>query len=281
MIPVLIITFVFVIIMALPRCFGQLISVEPSGVSMADSMRRELKTAPYFSLYKDNYFIVGTSLSETPTKHNSDAKFQVSLAFRLTTASLPWDTYLSLIYTQVAFWNIFEDSFPMRDINFNPGIAWTKPYYYGDRYLGSTSLIIEHESNGRDGEASRSWNRVSFSGNLYVTERVRVFGKIWIPIVDGHNNRDLAEYKGIFCLGTEIQTANKKLTVGFTIEKRKGFRQFNTIAEISWRIHEKTNLSLFAQFYNGCAEGLIDYEHHNTMFRAGIAFKPKFFSPRI
>lgn len=169
----------------------------------------------------------------------------------------------------------------MRDINFNPGIAWTKPYYYGDRYLGSTSLIIEHESNGRDGDASRSWNRVSLSGNLYVTERVRVFGKIWIPIVDGENNRDLAEYKGIFSLGAEVLTVNKKLTVGFTIEKRKGFRQFNTIAEISWRIHEKTSLSLFAQFYNGCAEGLIDYEHHNTMFRAGIVFKPKFFSPRI
>lgn len=281
MIPVLIITFVFVIIMAPPRCFGQLISVEPSGVSMADSMRRELKTAPYFSLYKDNYFIVGTSLSETPTKHNSDAKFQVSLAFRLTTASLPWDTYLSLIYTQVAFWNVFEDSFPMRDINFNPGIAWTKSYYHGNRYIGSTSLIIEHESNGRDGEASRSWNRISLSGNLYITERIRVFGKIWIPIVDGKNNRDLAEYKGLFELGTEVLTVNKRLTIGFTIGKRKGFRQFNTTAEISWRIHEKTNLSLFAQFYNGCAEGLIDYAPHNTMFRAGIVFKPKFFSPRI
>lgn len=194
MIPVLIIAFVFVIIMAPPRCFGQLMSVETSAVMLADSMRRELKTAPYFSLYKDNYFIVGTSLAETPTKHNSDAKFQISLAFRLTKSTLPWDTYLSLTYTQVAFWNVFEDSFPMRDINFNPGIAWTKPYYHGNRYIGSTSLIVEHESNGRDGDTSRSWNRISLSGNLYVTDRVRIFGKIWIPIVDGENNRNLAEY---------------------------------------------------------------------------------------
>ncbi len=263
-----------------PQCFGQLISVEPSGVSMADSMRRELNTAPYFSLYKDNYIVMGTSLSEIPTKHNSDAKFQVSLAFRLTTASLPWDTYLSLIYTQVAFWNVFEDSFPMRDINFNPGIAWTKPYYRGDRYLGSTSLIIEHESNGRDGDASRSWNRIALSGNLYVTERIRVFGKIWIPIVDGCNNRDLVKYKGIFSLGTEIQTVNRKLMAGFTIEKSKGL-QFNIMTEVSWQLHKKTNLWLFAQLYIGYAESLIDYNHHSTMLRAGIVFKPKFFSPRI
>lgn len=279
--PVLIITFVFVIIMAPPRCFGQLISIEPAGMSMTDSMRRKLRTGPYFSLYKDNYIAVGTSLSETPSKHNSDAKFQISFAFRLTNASLPWGTYLSLTYTQLAFWNVFEDSFPMRDINFNPGIAWTKPYYYQDRYLGSSSLIIEHESNGRDGDASRSWNRISLSSNLYVTERIRVFGNIWIPIVDGCNNKNLAEYKGLFYLGTEIQTLNKRLPVCFTIEKRKGFRQFNTIAEISWRIHKKTNLSLFAQFYNGYAESLIDYDQHITMFRAGIVFKPKFFSPRI
>lgn len=280
MIPVLIITFVFIITVAPPQCFGQLISVEPLGVSMADSMRRELNTAPYFSLYKDNYIVMGTSLSETPTRQNSDAKFQVSLAFRLTTASLPWDTYLSLIYTQVAFWNIFEDSFPMRDINFNPGIAWTKPYYRGNRYLGSTSLIIEHESNGRDGDASRSWNRIALSGNLYVTERIRVFGKIWIPIVDGCNNRDLVKYKGIFSLGTEIQTVNRKLMAGFTIEKSKGL-QFNIMTEVSWQLHKKTNLWLFAQLYIGYAESLIDYNHHSTMLRAGIVFKPKFFSPRI
>lgn len=280
MIPVLIITFVFIITVAPPQCFGQLISVEPLGVSMADSMRRVLNTAPYFSLYKDNYIVMGTSLSETPTRQNSDAKFQVSLAFSLTTVSLPWDTYLSLIYTQVAFWNIFEDSFPMRDINFNPGIAWTKPYYHEERYLGSTSLIIEHESNGRDGDASRSWNRISLSGNLYVTERFRVFGKICVPIVDGDYNRDLAKYKGIFSLGMEIQTVNKRLTAGFTIEKCKGFR-FNMISEVSWQIHKKSNLSLFAQLYIGYAESLIDYNRHSVMLRAGIVFKPKFFSPRI
>ena len=53
------------------------------------------------------------------------------------------------------------------------------------------------------------------------------------------------------------------------------------MTEVSWQLHKKTNLWLFAQLYIGYAESLIDYNHHSTMLRAGIVFKPKFFSPRI
>lgn len=281
MIPFLIVTFAVLLFVAPPRCLGQILPMSPAAISLTDSIRGELHRPVCFGLFKDNYITIGTTLSEKPSQYNSDTKFQISVSFRLTKATLPWDSYLSLTYTQLAFWNVFQKSLPMRDINFNPGIAWTKPWYYHNRYIGTTSLILEHESNGRDGEASRSWNRISLSGNVYVTEDLRIFGKIWIPIVDSKYNRDLAEYKGLFYIGAELQAIDDRLTVGLTLEKRKGFRQFNTIAEISWRVHKKANMSLFAQFFNGCAEGLIDYQHHNTMFRAGIVFKPKFFSPRI
>ena len=62
----------------------------------ADSIRRELDNGPYFTLYKDNYFIAGTSIGPKPTNTNSDVKFQISIAQRLTKSTLPFNTYLYL-----------------------------------------------------------------------------------------------------------------------------------------------------------------------------------------
>ena len=75
-----------------------------------DSLRRELDNGPYFTLYKDNYFITGTSIGpQTPSRTNSDVKFQVSIAQRLTKSTLPFNTYLFLFYSQKCMWNIYEE----------------------------------------------------------------------------------------------------------------------------------------------------------------------------
>jgi len=37
-----------------------------------DSVEKILTKSPAFSIFKDNYFIVGTTLQEEPTKYNSD-----------------------------------------------------------------------------------------------------------------------------------------------------------------------------------------------------------------
>ncbi len=65
-----------------------------------DSIRRDFKGQPYFGLYKDNYFIFGPAIGPKITKHNTNIKFQISIAQRLTNATLPWGTYLYLFYSQ-------------------------------------------------------------------------------------------------------------------------------------------------------------------------------------
>ncbi len=244
-----------------------------------DSVKHEMEFGPFFGLYKDNYFTVGTALGEKPTRTNSDVKFQISLGIRLTDAVLPWNTYLFLMYTQKTFWNVFEKSMPMRDLNFNPGIGWSKPFFSKDRYLGKMTILVEHESNGRDSIQSRSWNRISLSGSAMITDWMLVHAKFWIPIVDGENNRDILKYSGIWQTGFQISTFNKKFCWALTLVKRKGWNlNFNTILDFSWRINEKANLCLFAQYYNGYGENLLDYNVFHSRLRAGIVFKPKFFS---
>ncbi|MDD7343539.1 MAG: phospholipase A, partial [Bacteroidales bacterium] len=177
--------------LAAPGARGQIVVPKNLEEFNADSIRRDFDNRPFFGLYKDNYFTVGTTVGSKPTAANSDVKFQVSISQRLTKSVLPWHTYLFLMYSQKCMWNVFENSMPMRDLNFNPGIGLSKLLISKNRLVGKLTLLIEHESNGRDRLASRSWNKISFCGNIYLDPNLMVHGKFWIPIVDGGNNRDI------------------------------------------------------------------------------------------
>lgn len=276
----LLLVLIFVLSLGNLTAKAQIISMGKQQGEFVDSIKKELDYGPYFGLYKDNYFTVGTTVgTEKPNKTNSDVKFQISLAIRLTNAVLPWKTYLYLFYTQKTFWNVFERSMPMRDLNFNPGIGWAKPFFIKDRYAGKMTIIVEHESNGRDGLESRSWNRISLSGSAIISDHLMVHSKFWIPIIDGENNRDILNYCGIWQSGFVWTSPSKKFSAGLTLVKRKGWNlNFNSIVDLSWRVSEKANLNLFAQYYNGYGENLIDYNQFHSRLRVGIVFKPKFFS---
>lgn len=245
----------------------------------ADSVRRAFDKLPSFGLYKDNYFIFGTSIGPRPTRENSNVKFQLSIAQRLTKSVLPWGTYLYLFYTQRVIWNVMEKSFPMHDLNFNPGIGLAKPLFVKGRFIGKLTLQAEHESNGRDGIESRSWNRVSLGANILIDPNFIVHGKFWIPFIDGENNKDLLDYMGIYQVGTQIMSPNRRWGVGITMVKRKGWTMnYNTIIEFSYRLFKRDNQYLFAQYYNGYGEYMLDYNKFQSVLRVGFVIKPRLFS---
>ena len=245
-----------------------------------DSLRRELDNGPYFTLYKDNYFITGTSIGpQAPSRTNSDVKFQVSIAQRLTKSTLPFNTYLFLFYSQKCMWNIYEESLPMRDLNFNPGIGLAKHLFVKNRYIGKVTLLVEHESNGRDGVDSRSWNKISHACNIFIDPNFMIHGKVWIPIIDGMNNKDILDYSGIYQTGMTYTTPNKRFGFGLTLIKRRGWRlSYNTIWEFNYRVFKKDNQFLFVQYYNGYGENLLDYNKFHSRLRVGLVIKPKLFS---
>lgn len=262
----------------IPVC-AQIVNMSAEEKLEADSIRRALDNGPYFTLYKDNYFIVGTTIGDKPTATNSDVKFQVSIAQRLTKSTLPFNTYLYLFYTQKCMWNVFENSLPMRDFNFNPGIGLAKHLFVKNRYVGKVTLMLEHESNGRDGIESRSWNKVSLAGNVFIDPNFMVHGKIWIPIIDGQNNQDILYYSGIYQVGTTYTTPNKRFGFALTMVKRKGWNfKYNTIWEVNYRLFKDENQFLFLQYYNGYGENLLDYNQYHSRLRIGLVIKPQLFS---
>lgn len=245
----------------------------------ADSIRKEFDEAPHFSLYKDNYFTVGTAIGPRPSATNSDVKFQVSISQRLTKSTLPFNTYLFLFYNQKVFWNVFENSMPVHDFNFNPGIGVSKLLIAKDRVIGKASLLIEHESNGRDNDNSRSWNKISLCGSIYISPQFMIHAKYWIPIVDGQHNRDILRYCGIFQNGLQVMSNDKKYGMAITLVKRQGWNlNFNTIVELNYRLFKKDNQYMFLQYYNGYGDNLLDYNKFHSRLRFGIVIKPDWYS---
>ena len=108
-----------------------------------------------------------------------------------------------------------------------------------------------------------------------------VYGKFWIPIIDGVNNKDILNYCGVYQVGWSLQSPNRKLSTSITLVKRAGwnpFNRYNVILEAAYRFSTLSNQYLFAQLYSGYGEGLLAYKEYHTQLRVGIVIKPTLFS---
>lgn len=252
--------------------FGQ-----SSETSNADSIIRALDKLPSFGIYKDNYIVAGTELFTKPNQWNSDAKFQVSIRQRLTNSVLPFRTFLFFSYTQKAFWDIFQDSFPFREIDFNPAVGIGRPLIYKNRFLGYTSLMLEHESNGKDGEDSRSWNKITMASAFLLHERWTMEADLSIPLVDGEGNKDIVKYTGWARFKMEYTSTNRRCIVGGEFLKRGGWNlNTNFTLSFAYKFFKNSNQYFFLEYYNGYGENMLDYKVYRQRLRAGFVFKPKF-----
>ncbi|MBD8389018.1 phospholipase A [Dysgonomonas sp. BGC7] len=251
-----------------PRHFKM---TEEEAIRMADRL-------PAFAVYRDTYFITGVPLNKEITSNSADVTFQISIRQRLTKSILPFKTFAYLTYTQKSFWDIYAESSPFRDTNYNPGIGLGKYLFHDKRVVGSVMGQIKHESNGRDEESSRSWNYLSLSAKYFFNARFNVSGEFWIPYVDGGNNKDLIDYRGIGYIAINYISYKSKWWLSAELNPKKGLGNVNTTLTAAFRMSAKSNQYLFARFYQGYGESLLNYNEYAMNFRIGICIKPDFYS---
>lgn len=242
-----------------------------------DSTEYIFSKSPAFSIYKDNYFITGTTLDETPSKDNSDAKFQFSFKQRLQNRPLVWGSYFYLTYTQKSFWDIYKSSRPFAESNYNPGLQLIKPIYKKDRYTGVLGLSIEHESNGRDSINSRSWNFVGINYAHIFSDKVLASLKVFRPF-GLSDNPDLNKYIGYSEAHFSWNIKKERLILDIT--GRKGAEwdtKGSLMTTLSFRPSVKRNLYWSIQWWQGYSESLIDYKQSTSMIRIGLMVKPTLF----
>ena len=245
-----------------------------------------IKKLPYFTLHKDIYFITGVPTNKEINSSTSNAKYQISFKKLLTKDLMPWDSYLFITYSQKAFWDIYKDSYPFEEINFNPTIGLGKAIFgKDDRLKGIATLAFEHESNGRDSIFSRSWNRISLYYSTKLAKNTDASLKVWIPFgyrthhtKSGYptGNPELLEYVGLGEFNLSREFIRDKLSLRLTL--RKGLN-LDAKGMIRSRIYynpfkkNKSSQYIMLEWYLGQAESMIDYEASRSMVRIGYVIK--------
>lgn len=193
---------------------------------------------PSFGMYHDNYFITGIPTNKGVSKYTADAKFQISIRQRLTKTVLPFNSFLMLTYTQKSFWDIYEQSAPFADNNYNPGLSLIKPVIDKNRLKGMITLSFEHESNGKDSLDNRSWNYFTMSGIYFFNLHFYGQAKLWYGW-SGEENADLLDYRGYGLIALNYRSFSDKFGVSFVVNPCK--KIVNTQLELTFKPNKKAN----------------------------------------
>lgn len=226
-----------------------------------------------FGMYKDNYFITGVPINKAINSQTADAKFQISIRQRLFNRVMPFNTQLLLTYTQKSFWDIYDDSAPFADNNYNPGLLLMRPIIDKNHLKGMLALSVEHESNGKDKLESRSWNYFTLSGIYFFNVHFYAQAKVWYGWV-GEDNSDLFDYRGYGFLALNYRNKNDRIAASLILNPINNF-SVNTQLEVSYKINKRANQFLFLQWSQGYGESLLDYNKYTSMVRMGICIKPQ------
>lgn len=243
-----------------------------------DVVRNVLDRQPSFAVYRDNMMVTGIPTNEKVNSSSADVFFQLSIRQRVTKSVLPFNSFLYITYTQRSFWDIYEESSPFRDSNYNPGIGIGRYVIHDNKLRGAFMASLEHESNGRAELDSRSWNFVNLSAKYFYNMRLSAKAQVYIPYVDGENNQDLLKYRGYGVLSVDYIDKKNLWWLSIDAMPRSTNLSANMHISLSYKVSKNANQYLTLDFYNGYGESLLDYNKFSSRVRIGFTIKPDFFN---
>lgn len=232
-----------------------------------------------FSAYEPLYFLVGTDPSES--------KFQISFKYRpfnpagSLSQRYPWLGGLNFSFTQTSFWDLASDSAPFEDTSYKPGL-----FYLTSNWMSRPEWMkglffqggVQHESNGRGGEFSRSTNIVYFKPIFIFFDAGSELGLQVSPSLLAYfnnsedNNQDIADYRGNAEFEVKFGKANGIVS---STHLRFAKRGVSVQSDLSYPISKllKNNFDLFfhIQYSDSLAESLINYKERNQSLRIGFS----------
>ena len=231
-----------------------------------------------FSAYEPIYAVYGPGT-------DSDARIQLSFKYQIFGTRhadqrlQSWRDGLHFAYTQRLFWNLGERSSPFRNIDFQPEIFYLTP----ERTLSNGIALsgqagLRHESNGRAGPDSRSFNTLYVApmailplGNRY---HLSVAPRLSVYVGRLSDNPDIRRYRGNLSVFVEIgkdDGLRLSTTSRFNFSSGKGAISADVSYSLKQLLGGGPNFYLFGQSFTGYGENLLDYDRQTTRFRLGLA----------
>ncbi|MFM9271389.1 phospholipase A [Halomonas elongata] len=202
-----------------------------------------------------------------------EMQFQFSAKFELIDDLLPADGDLYFGYTQRSWWQAYntDASSPFRETNYEPEIfadfdndwtiaGWTNIH---------NRISLNHQSNGRSGDMSRSWNRVILTSTFVNDNWAVSLAPYWrVPESEGDDdNPDIEDFVGY----GDITVARRLFDDHEASLMWRGNPDSGHMGaqfDYSWPLFGK--IRGHVQYYHGYGDSLIDYDR--SVHRLGIGF---------
>jgi len=210
-----------------------------------------------------------------------EVKFQLSLKIQVASGVLGPRSLLFFAYTNQSYWQAYNKEFssPFRETNHEPEMFVILPQKWSlfgipNRLI---ALGLNHQSNGRPGTQSRSWNRIY--ANFIFEKHNTVFSfRPWYRLPEekktapddpsGDDNPRIEEYMG----HGEFRMIHKRGQHTYSLMLRNNLRSENRGAvELGWSFPVGERLKGYVQYFNGYGESLIDYDAPVNRLGVGIA----------
>ena len=238
-----------------------------------------------FEPYKFNYFMPYHYLDEPdqaffePQNPNdepiyrTEIKFQISVKVKAVENVLSKNDALYVAYSQVSFWQAYEDTAYFRESNYEPEIFmrfWQDISYKGWGF-DALDVGLVHQSNGEGGDYERSWNRIYVRqtitrGSWYLSVepwlRIDLFG-------ERDYNSDIEDYLGYGKVVLGRKVGNHLFYFVFRNVIESGFSR--GAEEFNWAFPIYKEFYGFVQLFSGYGEGLSEYNHYQNSIGLGVA----------
>jgi len=216
-------------------------------------------------------YVASTGVNEP--LNDTELKFQFSVKAPVWRDMFGSELDLYMAFSTTAWWQVANDelSAPFRETNYEPELFLRSVADHD--FLGMTiagwQLGINHESNGRTEPLSRGWNRIMGRLNLEIGRDLAIQLRAWHRIpqsADVDGNPRIYRYLGYGDIRAVWAPNKNTLTamVRPTTEK--------TSFELTWSYPVSRVFRVYAQYYNGYGESLIDYDFDIERWGIGFAF---------
>jgi len=228
--------------------------------------------------YKMNYLLPVTfDTQERADREQFETKFQFSIEKPISYNFLGLDESISVAYTQKSYWQTSADSSPFRETNYEPEVFIQFPYK-NSQTLKGYKIALNHQSNGRNNNDSRSWNRIYLESYLQFS-KLFVIPRVWYRIPEKSEDDDNADIDRFLGYGDlTLLYPYKKHTFSLLLRNNLRFdRENKGAAEFNWtfplpEFMATPNSYGFLQVFTGYGDSLIDYDEDINKVGLGIAF---------
>lgn len=209
-----------------------------------------------------------------------EAKFQISIKYVAYQDFLVDNIDMQFAFTATSWWQTYNAdlSAPFRETNYEPEVifSYEEPWELFGVPIDMTFVSLNHQSNGRGGEFSRSWNRII--GGIVMSHGPVIYGvSAWWRIPEdeketpdglGDDNPDIEDYLGKGEFGAIWQINEHH---NLSIELRNNLKRDNRgSVRLGWSFPINKDLQGYVEYFNGYGESLIYYNEHSQQIGIGI-----------